>query len=89
MRELGRGLWVTALAPRSSPGSALFVAQVRGAWIEGGSRWAPVARALLLLPAEGILARVLARGADPRLDEAALPVITPSLLLAGAELVAM
>ena len=89
LHDLDRGAWVTALAPRSSPGSSLFVAEVRGAWVDRGKPVNSLSRTLLLLPEERILAGVLARGAGQRLDETAVPVITPPLLLEGAALVAM
>ena len=86
MRE---GLFVTSLVPLSAPGSESFVAEVRGVWVENGRARRAVARTLLVLGGGGAGGTVVERGADAETDRTGPPVTTPTLLLAGATLLAM
>jgi PmbA protein len=87
LRDLDRGLFVTSLVPLSRPGSGVFVAAVRGVWVERGRARRSIAKTLLLLPVEA--ARVAAVARDIEIDLSGTGIGAPSIALEGADLVPM
>jgi predicted Zn-dependent protease len=87
LAQLDRGLFVTDFGPLSAPGAATLVAEVKGIWIEKGRAHHPVAGSLLVMPGLAGLERIVEMGCDPEVDEDGPPVIAPSLVLEGANLV--
>ena len=78
---------MTSLVPLSRPGSGVFVAAVRGVWVERGRARRPIARTLLLLPVGA--ARVVAVAKDIEVDLSGTGAGAPSLAFEGADLVPM
>ena len=88
LQGLEEGLFVTSSTPYAAQGSASFVAEVRGIWIESGRARKPVAGTLLVLPTLRSLARIEARGSDLEFDDGGPPTGAPTLRISGALLIA-
>jgi hypothetical protein len=86
-RDLARGVLVTSLTPRLAPGGEIYLAEVRGQWIERGAPVRAIPPTLMKIDRCGGLGRVEARGADAAPGPPGLPAIAPSLLFEMAEFV--